>query len=290
MRVCTNCDARFDGDDWRCTICGFHPPTHDGIAVLAPKLAYANGTDAAYTHDDLGDVQAHHFWFDTRNRLILAALARYFPGARSFLDLGCGTGGVSAAIDRARPDLRLVCGDLLLAALAIATRHVPHTSAVQLDVSHLPYEREFDVIGVFDVLEHLDDDEAALRGMRRATKPGGGALITVPQHPSLWSATDDFSHHRRRYTRGELLDKVRRAGFTVERVTSFMTFVLPAMLLSRLGKRDVASLNPVAELRIGPVANAVLRAICRVEERTIAAGCSWPIGGSLFVVARVPSE
>ncbi len=288
MRVCTQCASRFDSDDWRCSGCGFEPPIAGRIRVLAPDLAGANAADAAYRHDALWAAQAHHFWFDARNRLIIAALEKYFPAARSFLDLGCGTGGVSAAIDRLRPDLRLVAGDALLAALAFATRHVPRASMVQLDISHLPYEHEFDVIGVFDVLEHLDDDEAVLREVRRATKPGGGVIITVPQHPRLWSAVDEFSCHRRRYTRAGLLDKVRRAGFGVERVTSFMTFVLPALLLSRLWKQDAATLDPVAELRIGSAPNAVLRWICRLEAATIAAGWSWPAGGSLLVVARAP--
>ena len=290
MRVCQQCDGRFDGGGWRCPACGFVPATADGITTLAPALAAANAGDATYVHDDLAAAEARHFWFDARNRLIIAALARHFPTARAFLDLGCGTGGVLAAIDRGRTGLDLCAGDALLAGLVRAERRVPRASFVQLDLRHLPYDREFDVIGIFDVLEHLDDDEAVLREVRRATKPGGGVIITVPQHPSLWSAVDEFSCHRRRYTRAGLLAKVRRTGFAVERVTSFMTFVLPALLLSRIGKRNAATLDPAAELRIASAPNAVLRGICRLEAATIAAGCSWPAGGSLLVVARSPSE
>jgi SAM-dependent methyltransferase len=258
--------------------------------MLAPELAAANAGDANYLHDDLSAAETRHFWFGARNRLILAALGRYFPAARSFLDLGCGTGNVLAAIDRARTDLALCAGDALLAGLERTQRRVPRASFVQLDIRRLPYEREFDVIGIFDVLEHLDDDEAVLREVRRATTPGGGIIITVPQHPALWSAVDEFSCHRRRYTRAGLLDTVRRTGFTVERVTSFMTFVLPALLVSRLGKRDAATLTPEAELNIGSVPNTLLRGICRLEAATIAAGCSWPVGGSLLVVARAGAE
>jgi SAM-dependent methyltransferase len=289
MRVCQQCDGRFDSEGWRCPACGFVPAALNGIPVLAPALAAANASDAAYLHDDLAAAEARHFWFDARNRLIIAALARYFPAARAFLDLGCGTGGVLTAIDRERRDLALCAGDALLAGLERAKRRVPRASFVQLDVRRLPYDREFDVIGIFDVLEHLDDDEAVLREVRRATKPGGGVIITVPQHPSLWSAVDEFSRHRRRYTRAGLLETVRRAGFDVERVTSFMTFILPVLLLSRFGKRDRATLDPVAELNIARAPNAVLRELCRLEAATIAAGWSWPVGGSLLVVARVPS-
>src|SRR5258707_11984096 len=99
MRVCQQCDGRFEGGGWRCPACGFVPATADGITVLAPALAAANVGDAAYLHDDLAAAEARHFWFEARNRLIVAALARSFPAARSFLDLGCGTGDVLAAID-----------------------------------------------------------------------------------------------------------------------------------------------------------------------------------------------
>jgi SAM-dependent methyltransferase len=264
------------------------PAAAGEVALLAPGLAGDNVDDAAYLHDELAAAQSRHFWFEARNRLIIAAIRRHFPGARSFLDLGCGTGGVLAAIGRERPDLDLAAGDALLAGLAFAKRHAPRASFVQLDIRRLPYEREFDVIGVFDVLEHLDDDEAVVREMWRATRPGGGIIITVPQHQWLWSAVDDFSRHRRRYSRRALLETVRRAGFVVERATSFMTFVLPALLLSRLAKQNAAALDPAAELRIGGAANGVLRSICRLEHATIARGWSWPIGGSLLVVARHP--
>jgi len=80
--------------------------------------------------------------------------------------------------------------------------------------------------------------------------------------------------------------KVRSAGFVVEHVTSFMTLILPAMLLSRMAKRDAASLDPGAELRVGKTTNTVLGLLCAGERRAIGRGWSLPVGGSLLVVAR----
>src|SRR5260221_3076522 len=160
MRVCQQCDGRFDGPGWRCPACGFVPPMADGIPMLAPALAAANAEDATYLHDDLAAAEARHFWFDARNRLVIAALARHFPAAGAFLDLGCGTGGVLAAIDRRRTGLDLCAGDALLAGLACAKRRVPGASFVQLHIPPLPYDGEFDGIGIFDVLEHRDDQRA----------------------------------------------------------------------------------------------------------------------------------
>jgi SAM-dependent methyltransferase len=131
-----------------------------------------------------------------------------------------------------------------------------------------------------------DDDEPALREIHRSTKPGGGLIVTVPQHPFLWSAIDDYSRHRRRYTRQQLVDRIERAGYVIERATSFMTLTLPALLASRLRKQDLATLNPAAEIRLNPVINSILGFLSRAERAVIAAGLSFPVGGSLLVVAR----
>jgi len=111
----------------------------------------------------------------------------------------------------------------------------------------------------------------------------------VPQHPWLWSGVDEYSHHFRRYTRPQLVERIRAAGLVVEHVTSFMTLILPAMLLSRATTRDAASLDPAAELKIGTLANAVCGALCACERWPLAAGWSLPAGGSLLAIARKPS-
>ena len=79
-----------------------------------------------------------------------------------------------------------------------------------MDARRIPFEREFDVVGAFDVLEHIVEDEDVLGQMFKATRPGGGLLVTVPQHPFLWSASDEHAMHQRRYSRAELRRKVER--------------------------------------------------------------------------------
>ena len=83
---------------------------------------------------------------------------------------------------------------------------------VQADARQRPYDLEFDVVGAFDVLEHIAEDLDALRQLVRAVKPGGGVLLTVPQHPALWSPIDEYSHHQRRYTRQGLIELLRLGG------------------------------------------------------------------------------
>jgi SAM-dependent methyltransferase len=143
------------------------------------------------------------------------------------------------------------------------------------------------VIGAFDVLEHIAEDRQALAQIYHATKPGGGIVLTVPQHPALWGDIDDYCCHQRRYTRKELLEKVERAGFSVLKTTSFVSFLLPVMLLSRLKQRLVKkSVDPISELRLGPMLNNMLERSMKIERAFIKRGVSFPAGGSLLLVAR----
>ena len=122
-------------------------------------------------------------------------------------------------------------------------------------------------------------------------KAGGGIILTVPQHPLLWSALDDYSFHKRRYTRRELVQKVQRAGFTLLRATSFVSLLLPLMAVSRMKKRRMrASFDPVAELKISPILDRALEKVLGIERIAIQNGISFPAGSSLLVVARRDSR
>jgi SAM-dependent methyltransferase len=267
-------------------MCGFAPATADGIPLLAADIARGDGTDATYEHDALAAAQRAHFWFRARARLIAWTINRHFPEATSLLDVGCGTGSVLAELQARCPRLTLTGAEVLLEALRHARRQLPDVEVLQLDVRRLPFAREFDVVCAFDVLEHLDDDGQMLNEMGRTVRQGGGLVVTVPQHPQLWSRVDDFSRHRRRYRRRELVARVQGAGFSVQRVTSFTTLMLPAMIWSRLRDRQRhTAFDPRAELQIGSVSNTIAASLTDVERWAIQAGISWPAGGSLLLVA-----
>ena len=184
MRRCASCEATLEADGWNCPACTFVPSIVEGVTVLAPDLARGNPQDAEYGYAELHAAERTHFWFTNRSQLIAWAARRYFPGATSFFDVGCGTGGVLDVLRSCLPGMRLAGADALLAGLAFARRQLPDVAFVQVDIRRLPYDRQFDVIGVFDVLEHLDDDEQALRELYRSTTVGGGLIVTVPQHVS----------------------------------------------------------------------------------------------------------
>ena len=157
-----------------------------------------------------------------------------------------------------------------------------------MDARQIPFEREFDVVGAFDVLEHIAEDELVLSEMFKATRPGGGILLTVPQHQFLWSELDRHSMHQRRYNRAHLRGKVERAGFCVERITSFVSFLLPLLILSRRKRKDQDLWAEVP--RMNRSLNAFFEKTLAAERALIRSGISFPAGGSLLLVARKPAS
>lgn len=235
-------------------------------------------------------LEAGSFWFRGRSDLIEWALRRYFPDTRDLLEIGCGTGYVLDRLRRSFPDISLSGTELFAEGLECARVRLGDSASLsQLDATRLTFREKFDLIGAFDVLEHIEDDAAVLANVRTALRPGGGLLITVPQHEWLWSETDVAAHHVRRYARQGLRERLVDAGFEILRITSFMTLLLPAMWLARRRQRDGMQ-EVEAELALPAPLNAIGRAALGVDSALIRAGINLPIGGSLLAIARRPQE
>ncbi len=235
----------------------------------------------------LSRAEPRSFWFRARNRLIVAVLGRFFPQVKSVLEVGCGTGYVLSAIHDAYPEVRLVGVDRFEEGLRIARERVPAVELHRLDVGELPFDGEFDVVCALDVLEHVIDDEDVLTRMRRALKPGGGIVLLVPQHEWLWSGADTLARHRRRYARRELGDRVRAANFEVVFTSSFVTLLLPLMLVSRLLQRTMQRPYNLSKELEPRLLNRLFELTLDAERRLIVeGGLSLPVGGSLLVVGR----
>ena len=286
MRVCLRCEHLFSSAGWACPACGYEPQRLNGIEAHAAELAdYGGGFKPEY-YVDLAGLEAQNFWFEARNELILWALGTYKPNAQSLLEVGCGTGFVLAGIAKAYPAIALSGSEIFVAGLAHAARRVPSAHLMQMDARRIPFQDEFDVIGAFDVLEHIEEDWAVLRQIYRALKPGGILLLTVPQHPKLWSIADEHACHVRRYTEVEIETKVRECRLSILRSTSFVTMLLPAMMLSRIAnKAKKGEFDPAGELKIGRVVNKMFFYVMMFELATIRLGLDYPAGGSRLIIA-----
>jgi len=289
LRRCLGCGAGFAGASWRCPRCGHEPAVSGRFPVFAPELAGGGvGFDPAH-FAQFARLEPDHFWFRARNRLIVWAIRRHFGSAKSLLEVGCGTGFVLSGIATAFPAMRVTGSEAAIEGLAFAAERVPRATLMQMDARRVPFRDEFDVVGAFDVIEHIEDDRAVLGELRAATVAGGGVVLTVPQHPWLWSEYDVRQHHVRRYRARDLRAKAVAAGLEIIRMTSFVTALLPLMMLSRYAqRRPAADYDPLADLKPSRWLNGPLERLLDVERVLIRAGVRLPAGGSLLLVARRP--
>jgi 2-polyprenyl-3-methyl-5-hydroxy-6-metoxy-1,4-benzoquinol methylase len=276
----------------RCPRCGTLYPETEGILHLTSGKIGQPGYDPHH-FATLDEVEDRHFWFVCRRELIVEALRRSVPdlSRRRLFDIGCGTGGLASYLARAGIGLAGAC-DAYLAALRVARRRLD-VPLVLVDEGRLPpLGVGQSLISMFDVLEHIDDDQATLRWLASVLMPGGALVLTVPAHPFLFGPMDRLACHRRRYRRRELRAKLLGAGLEVRLLTHFMAPLVPGLLLKRWAARwrrppadDRDELT--SDLRIVPGLNALLTRLLR-SERYFLRAAPLPFGSSLLAVAVRP--
>ena len=197
------------------------------------------------------------------------------------LDVGCGTGA----------NLEMLSQFGLAEGVDVSDEALEFCRKKGLTVQEglaetLPYPDEtFDITTALDVVEHLDDDIVGLKEMHRVTKTGGYSLIFVPAFMWLWGVQDDISHHRIRYTRKQIVERLEKAGFTVESATyANFTFFVP-VLGGRVFMR-ATGIKPASENNINISAlNGVFGKVFSAE-RVWLKNHNFPFGVSIVVVAR----
>jgi len=262
----------------------------DGIKCYHPNVAMDHLGYPSSGFDVTDEIENESFWVRSRSRLLKrevlkAVSGKYLP---SFFEIGCGTGNFLRALSF-DSSLRLLGSEIYLRGLQSAVAHQSsNIEYIQLDATEIPFESSFDAVGAFDVLEHIQDDVSVLHGIYRSLKPGGSLILTVPQHQFLWSSLDEFVHHRRRYSRKDLIKKIRSGGFQIEYVSSFVFMLFPLMLISRFLARNkkVTTKNFDNQVHFSPLINWVFDVFMRIDEVMITWRFSLPWGGSLLVVAK----
>jgi len=299
-RLCPSCGAAStiqDSEslwpaDWECRACGYAPRKIKGVICLEPALDEEPEGFELESFDLLAEIEASHFWFIARNELIQWLVQRYAADARRVLEIGCGTGFALYALRQALPHALIAGSDLHSRGLAIANRrHGAAVELIQMDARNGGIVGAIDLVGAFDVIEHIADDVAVLREIARMLKPEGILIATVPQHPWLWSNSDDLGHHQRRYQLRELARKAAAAGLEPTYHSSFMTLSLPLMVAARVLPRARTVPRSLeeqinAEFRLSPAKNKALLILARAEHVMRRTGIPLPVGGSQVLVAR----
>jgi SAM-dependent methyltransferase len=155
------------------------------------------------------------------------------------------------------------------------------------DLGRLPFRTTFEMVALFDVIEHCDDDLAALQQAQSSLARDGLLLVTVPANPKLWSVVDEAAGHRRRYRPEHLEAVLQRAGFETLYLTHFMAPLYPAVRLARaLARHREAQQIVATELRVRPFWNTLLRFLLWPERLALARRWRLPLGSSLVALAR----
>lgn len=261
----------------------------EGFKCYAPELARQNDGFSPDTFTTLFGLEQESFWFRSRNNLI-QNLFRKFIGTNKaeVCEIGCGTGFVLKGLSEMK-NLKLSGSEIYIEGLKYAQQRLPQVEFFQADATELPFTEKYDVIGAFDVLEHITEDVKSMKSIFNALKPGGHLFLTVPQYNWMWSLEDDVACHKRRYSRTELKKKLEESGFEIKFISSFIFTLFPFMAVQRFfGRRKRnKGINVAAQgFSIPPLVNKIFYSLTQLDLAFINRKISLPVGGSLVCVVK----
>ena len=227
--------------------------------------------------NQLKKAEENHFWFHVRRKWIFNRIKKFIPPPASVLEVGCGTGNISSFL--AQKGYQVTGCEFYPEAIHMAW---PGFMIVQGDANNLPFENNsFDIVGLFDVIEHFHDDIPPLREAVRVVRDGGIVAVTVPARQELWSWIDEVSLHKRRYTK-ETLKKIFLE-------LNLNTLLVEYMFMSLYGPlkylRKKRKTNEYDFFKINRFVNTMLTGLFNAE-RIISKGLILPIGTSLIAIAQ----
>ncbi len=228
------------------------------------------------------------WWYKGRRRICFGLLDEFLGGQRDLeiLDVGCGTGYNLTHLSRYG---RAHGVDMSPEALEFCRQRGVDQVTLH-DADRLPFgDQAFDLVTAFDVIEHIEDDEGALLEFGRVLKPGGQLLIYTPALPWMYNEHDRIVHHKRRYRREELQQKLLRAGYRIEHLSYVNGLVLPLVLLAR-GLAKVRRSQTHQEMELPhPLVNRLVTALCYAEAPLVRRDLV-PIGMTLVALATLSSS
>lgn len=233
-------------------------------------------------YDRMNELEAEHWWFVARRRIISALIDRTLPSRNgaAILEAGCGSGGNLRMLSRFGRVDAFEFNEL-------ARRRASEKTGLDIRFGALPQElpfddRKYDVIGLFDVLEHVEADRDSLAALGERLADNGRLLVTVPAFPRLWSRHDERHHHFRRYTRDSLAQVAKAAGLKVTYSSYFNSLLFFGAVATRALKRMTRSEVPDDSMPPGWL-NATLTRIFSLE-RHLVGRIRMPVGLSLVAV------
>ena len=289
---CPECRSKLSRTDegYLCQPCATLYPLTDGIPSFVRHDAIVDSYDAS-AFEFLFKMEQQHFWHIGRKEMALDTLKRNIPNleAVKMLEIGCGNGNILSYLNRG--GIQVEGGDIFIEGLRFCRQQTAPVPLYQVDVLSLPFRDEYDVIGAFDVLEHIEDDDKALAEIYLALKSTGKLMLTVPAYNFMWSYADESARHKRRYSKNDLVVKLEQNGFIIKKISYYMCFLFPLLLSIRLisnilWREQVRSDRQVRiELKTIPIVNSIFLGLLRLEKWLIRY-VNLPFGTSLLVLAE----
>ena len=272
-------------------------PLRDGVDMARSAIAIRRAVGRVHTepattmapdaYSSMALVEADHWWFKGKHELVIGEIERHTPGHGLVVDVGAGTGGFLHALRaHGRPAVGV---EFDSAALTLASRAHPEHALVRGSALAVPLrDGVAAAVTALDLIEHLDDDVAALRALARLVDGGGVVIVAVPAYSWMWSEHDVRLGHRRRYTRRQLATAARQAGLEVVRCTHFHSWLTPPAFALRRTPAGRLMKRPAEEASyVNPSVNRLLYRVTRLE-RAALRRVALPVGLSILLVARRP--
>jgi ubiquinone/menaquinone biosynthesis C-methylase UbiE len=235
-------------------------------------------------YDTEHEVEGFHWWFAVRRKLLATLLFSFkFHSESLAVDIGCGT--VSNLKILKSAGFSVTGLDRSIYALTLHRKKFKFP-LINGDLTELPIRsKSVGLIVAMDILEHIEDDVAGIHELYRVLNDGGSLILTVPAFNFLWGIQDDVTGHKRRYSKKEILDKLKRGGFEILKSSYFNFFLFIPILIGRR-LMHIFRLKVESENRINfPMLNSLLKAIFSIEPHVLRY-FSFPFGVSILCIAK----